>query len=211
MDDGTEAVKGIPRGYISGPMTGLPELNFPAFHRAAERWRDRGWAIVNPAEMECGRTDLPREHYMRRDIRAIIAMSEDEDAERIAVLLLPGWRQSQGSKLEVSIAYACGCELLDAITGDPVHETICQEADRIVSGARQADYGHPRDDFAKAAKMWTGTLLPKLRTGSEVEPLDVALCMIQVKLSRHVNRSKRDNLVDACGYAKTAAMIGGWE
>jgi len=38
------------RIYISGPMTGLPEHNFPAFHAAAERLRKAGWEVNNPAE-----------------------------------------------------------------------------------------------------------------------------------------------------------------
>ena len=37
------------RIYISGPMTGMPEHNFPAFHAAADRLRKAGWSVVNPA------------------------------------------------------------------------------------------------------------------------------------------------------------------
>jgi len=96
-------------------------------------------------------------------------------------------------------------------------ETILEEAQRLVYGDRQDDYGHPADDFAKTAKMWTGILLPKLRPrriiGSHVEmyeeitPTDVAFCMVAVKLSREVHKHGRDNLVDAAGYIGAAAMI----
>ena len=44
--------------YLSGPMTGLPEFNYPAFHEAARRWRAIGWDVINPAEHFEGRTDL---------------------------------------------------------------------------------------------------------------------------------------------------------
>ena len=28
-----------PTVYIAGPMTGLPDFNYPAFHAAASAWR----------------------------------------------------------------------------------------------------------------------------------------------------------------------------
>ena len=37
--------------YIAGPMTGRPDLNFPAFHAAATTLRDAGFDVVNPAEI----------------------------------------------------------------------------------------------------------------------------------------------------------------
>jgi hypothetical protein len=86
-------------------------------------------------------------------------------------------------------------------------ESILQEADRLVSTDRQSDYGHPREDFAKTAKMITGVLLPKLKENQEVSALEVALIMCCVKISREVNKHKRDNLVDLAGYAKTADMV----
>jgi hypothetical protein len=33
----TETTK--PRIYIAGPMTGLPDMNYPAFYAAADAWR----------------------------------------------------------------------------------------------------------------------------------------------------------------------------
>ena len=79
-------------------------------------------------------------------------------------------------------------------------ESVCQEADRIVSLDRQETYGHPRDDFDRTATMWEALLgLPP----GAIDPEKVAMCMIAVKLSRLCHGYKRDTIVDIAGYAKT--------
>ena len=91
--------------YISGPMTGLPELNFPAFHAAARQLRDMGHTAFNPAEVgeEAGKT---WEDYMRKDIKLL--------CECDAILLLPGWEKSKGAHLELHIAHRIGMEVMFA-------------------------------------------------------------------------------------------------
>ena len=39
------------RIYLSGPMTGPPGLNFPAFHTITTQLRAAGHAVTNPAEL----------------------------------------------------------------------------------------------------------------------------------------------------------------
>lgn len=80
-------------------------------------------------------------------------------------------------------------------------ETILEEANRLVNGPRQRDYGDPALDFGRTAKIWSAIL------GIEVTPQQVGLCMIGVKLSRQVNKPQRDNMVDAAGYAQTVQMV----
>lgn len=201
----------------------MREHNFPAFHAAARRLRVSGWRVVNPAENFGGRTDLPRELYMRADV-FLLAMCD-------AIALLPGWINSRGARVEYLLAYEMGLEVLDAVTlmpvtnvlravvaverqaeqEDPACESVLSEAQRLTSGARQSSYGHPREDFARTALMWTGILRSKLREGEAVGPGDVPLCMIAVKLARQTHHHKRDNLVDIAGYARTAAMVAGDE
>lgn len=56
------------RIYLSGPMSGLPGLNFPTFHSITASLRAGGHTVTNPAEInpEGGTwTDC-----MRRDIAA---------------------------------------------------------------------------------------------------------------------------------------------
>ena len=38
------------RVYIAGPMTGLPDFNYPAFNAAAAKLRALGLEVLNPAE-----------------------------------------------------------------------------------------------------------------------------------------------------------------
>lgn len=78
-----------------------------------------------------------------------------------------------------------------------VDTSIAAEAMGLVSGERQAAYGHPYDNFLATAKLWSVIL------GMEVTPQQVALCMVQLKVARELNTSKRDNLVDAIGYLLT--------
>jgi len=213
--------------YLSGPMTGLPEHNFPAFRDAAERLEGAGWDVVNPADNFGGRTDLPRARYLRMDAAMLLQCD--------ALALLPGWEESSGARLECLIAVELGLPVLDAETGLPLdppprvmtvavspeairgafarrrREGVLDEAARLTSGARHGDYGHPRDDFARTARMWSGVLASKLRPGAEIDAMDVPLCMIAVKLARQAHRHKRDNLVDVAGYARTAAMVAGEE
>lgn len=213
----------LKRIYVSGPMTGRPDHNFAAFHAAAARLRDAGFEVVNPAENFGGRTDLPRETYLRADV-ILVAQCE-------AIAMLPGWEESRGAKLEYLLARELSMPVYDAETLQPLgnppvpavnlhqlrvveevpNETVLAEAIRITDGARQSDYGHPRDDFSRTALMWTGILGGRLRDGAEVTAGDVPLCMIAVKLARQSHRHKRDNLVDIAGYSRTAAMVAGEE
>ena len=87
--------------YIAGPMTGLPEFNYPAFNAAADDLRARGYDVLNPTDSEqynlAGRPQEWR-WYMRHAI-AMIAGAE-------GLAMLPGWENSRGARLEHSIGVA---------------------------------------------------------------------------------------------------------
>ena len=79
----------------------------------------------------------------------------------------------------------------------PIDPTLATDAIRLVTGDRQAAYAHPKVNFQRIADLWSPVL------GVTVTPEQVALCMIQVKVAREINRHTRDNLVDLIGYTLT--------
>ena len=118
------------------------------------------------------------------------------------VVFLEGWENSKGARVEMELAKGLG--LVIAFEKDPTipTETILQEADRLVSSDRQNDYGHPIDDFTRTGKLWAAIL-----GMDKVEPEQVGMCMVALKLSRLCNAYKRDSAVDIAGYAKTIDMV----
>jgi len=92
------------RCYIAGPMTGYPELNFPAFHAAAARLRDLGIDAVNPAEINPDK-GMSWKACMRTDIAALVTCD--------AIHLLEGWHRSKGATLEAHIAERLELEVIE--------------------------------------------------------------------------------------------------
>ena len=90
---------------------------------------------------------------------------------------------------------------------DGVRLNVLQEADAIAGKDRSRDYGHPRKNHERIAAFWTIQLGNKLKPGEKIEPREVALMMVALKLAREINTPKRDNLVDAAGYLKCVEMI----
>lgn len=81
--------------YVAGPMSGLPEYNYPAFHAAAARLRTAGYEVENPAENPAEDTWVD---YMRASLRQVSVVD--------GVAVLDGWQLSRGATLEVHIAHA---------------------------------------------------------------------------------------------------------
>ena len=82
------------RWYVSGPMTGLPDLNRPAFQQAAATVRATGHDAINPVEL-CP-LHIPWKAAMRMDLAALKTAH--------GVICLPGWERSRGARIEVWLA-----------------------------------------------------------------------------------------------------------
>ena len=83
-------------------------------------------------------------------------------------------------------------------------QSILVEAARLVDGDRNADYGHPTDDFKRIATIWSALLENKLNT--DLTSSEVGAMMIALKLSRTAFKNKRDNWIDIAGYAHCADL-----
>lgn len=80
-------------------MSGLPGNNYAAFNVAAVRLRALGYEVENPAENPappCG-TWLG---YMRMAVRQLVLCDQ--------VVMLPGWLQSRGARIEWLLAKLLG-------------------------------------------------------------------------------------------------------
>ena len=89
--------------YIAGPMSGLPDFNYPAFNAVAAELRAEGQTVVNPAENDSGSTGQPWEFYMRLGLIGLMQCDE--------IMLLPGWENSPGACLEHHVAEALGMRI----------------------------------------------------------------------------------------------------
>lgn len=107
--------------YIAGPMTGLPQNNFPAFDNAASDLRALGYDVVSPAELDdpadrdLALQDLPATKtwgdFLARDVKLIA------DAGIGAIILLPNWQQSRGARLEATVGLLCHLTFYDYYGG----------------------------------------------------------------------------------------------
>lgn len=88
--------------YLAGPMSGLPDFNYPAFHAAEEELRAAGHVPINPARhgSDPRSGDWEWSDYIRRTIRDL--------TQADGIHLLPGWEKSRGATLEKTIADALG-------------------------------------------------------------------------------------------------------
>jgi hypothetical protein len=107
-------MKKLPHVYISGPMTGMPGLNFPAFNAAAFELRQRGHEVTNPAELNSD-PNAAWLDCMRVDIKALC------DCE--GLVLLPGWGCSRGAVTELQVAIGLGFEIKSLAEWLGAHET----------------------------------------------------------------------------------------
>lgn len=89
--------------YISGPMTGIEDLNYPAFNKADELLKRQGYDTFNPAKIN-GKDDWDWQDYMKPCIKAIPDCTH--------ILLLAGWEDSRGAKIELNIARTLGLEVI---------------------------------------------------------------------------------------------------
>lgn len=209
------------RLYLSGGMSGIPEFNFPAFNALAKELRGKGYEVINPAEH--GAKDS-WEQYLAYDLKLLLQCD--------AIVMLPEWEQSKGAKLEYFFAVEHGKTVLDhtmeplqisspdisdapptssssstplSVVWSPSSETVLQEADRLVSGDRNHQYGEPWEDYERVASLWS------ILDGIKHDRKKCILKMIALKLARLCVQYKRDTMVDICGYVRCLEKVLDYE
>lgn len=85
----------IKRLYLSGPMTGIKNLNKPAFSRGAKSLRAKGFTVVNPPELDYKDPQRTWEGCLRRDLKSLVTCD--------AIATLPRWTKSRGANLEIHV------------------------------------------------------------------------------------------------------------
>ena len=86
-------LENIKRIYLSGPISGIADNNFPEFNRICKVLRNHGYYVYNPAEDHEG--PMSWKYYMQKDIRIMLNLSLD------AIIVMPGWNDSPGVDVEL--------------------------------------------------------------------------------------------------------------
>ena len=109
-----------------------------------------------------------------------------------------------------------GRDYFEAVHGDPseglrerqpgasrMHRSnVLADADQLITGERQSEYGDATESFTRLAALWGEVL------GVPVTPAKVALCLIQLKVSRLVvSPGHGDSWTDIAGYAALGAEV----
>lgn len=98
--------------YVSGPMTGIPHHNYPAFDAARDKLLADGHEVVSPPDIN-RRVGIGADHtisetkyqqLLRDDLYGLLACD--------AIYLLPGWQNSRGATLERQVAMTIGMEVI---------------------------------------------------------------------------------------------------
>ena len=83
-----------------------------------------------------------------------------------------------------------------------LRKKILQKVETIICDERQDAYGAPEESFERIAKYWSTYL------NTPITPLQVSNMMILLKIARTQGPVyKRDNYLDAAGYAIIAASL----
>jgi hypothetical protein len=105
--------------YLAGPMSNIPQFNYPAFYRIAGKLREMGFEIRSPAEMD---TPAEQEAAMASPDGNVANFTSKsgstwgdilaKDVKLISdvvdgIIAMPTWYKSKGARLEIFVAHLC--------------------------------------------------------------------------------------------------------
>jgi hypothetical protein len=206
--------------YLSGPMAGQKDYNYPAFRSAAKKLRDMGYTVLDPSEnfegareraTDGGFVPIPRAEYIRKDVQNVLQSD--------MIVVLNGWQQSAGARLEVRLGHELGLRIVEFDTwqdadlgildtggkGDPRFNALLQRISDL-HAKKQADYGAQNDPLANVrasaewgVSPWIGALI---RLTDKVRRLQTF-----ARTRKLSNEGARDSLVDIAVYALLAHIL----
>lgn len=102
--------------YLAGPMTGLPQFNFPMFERVSKALRAQGYDVVSPHEHDTVEVQVAalKSKDGKLDAAGKVGgrtwgqiLADDvillADGGITGIIFLPGWEASSGAKLEATV------------------------------------------------------------------------------------------------------------
>lgn len=86
----------------------------------------------------------------------------------------------------------------------PLRVQALREAARLIHSERNVQYGPPKENFDRIARIWSVIL------GIEVTVEDVAMCLAGMKMARYASKSgyQPDTWIDIAGYAGCGYEVG---
>lgn len=96
--------------YLSGPITGMPNLNIDEFQKYEDKFKNLNFEVINPHKLhtEEETKSFTWSQFMKQDIKFMV------ECDFVAVL--NGWEKSKGANLEVYIARNIDMPIIDATT-----------------------------------------------------------------------------------------------
>lgn len=109
-------------------MRGIPDFNFPAFHKAAAKLRAEGHTVFSPAEKDAEtygdnitspsgseRTMAKKVGLTPMELRREVFLVDTEwiCKHADAIYLLPGWESSKGATAERALGIALGLKIVE--------------------------------------------------------------------------------------------------
>jgi hypothetical protein len=97
------------RVYLAGPMSDLPEYNADGFRKAARYAKAQGWTVFSPHDTKPSHGGQPcigdpatwtYHRGLTHTYACWLAASMAEMVRCDALLMLPGWEDSRGARIE---------------------------------------------------------------------------------------------------------------
>ena len=193
--------------YISGQYSADSQDGISANIQHAKEWAGKVWQSgftalcphLNTQHFE-SLCSLDYEDYIEGDKRLIDGCD--------ALLMIPGWMESDGANEEKRYAESRGIKIFydldNLVKYFEVYskKSVLERATLIVE-SRSILYGDPKKSWEEIAK------ISSILTNKELTNIDCVKILKVVKLVREKYKHKEDNLIDEAGYLAIEEMLNG--